>query len=499
MADILSIQNKVRALAALVEKDSISPVYLGGVLDAFIDGLADIDATSRSASATAAAALDKAAPLAGKVDALLKFLSTDDGFDGSLGELLDALDSRLTSKIDTLGQTMASNLDALDTALTQQIAGALDEANGKTEAVRGQMEAVDTSLRAEILAVQTEMRDTDTQIIHDMQTGQAECAAVADKVEDLGNRVGAMEGTAVMTGIRFSADKENVLYADQTQMLGDAASQAAVAAASGADTASPEARSADPADPSAPPPTFPSLVVGTPLPVASTETAGVVTAGQVARWDAQRAHFNEMWALACGSHGCYNAETGFYELNGLTDITYEQAKRIYLAGKIHNNPTKFYCGTNIRTNLPPYPMTAVSDYNSTFHGLSMLEVADCPMMYFGTNTFTYCSALRKVLNVWGISSGGWTTTFTGCINLKEINIAINGQSADIVINFEDCRVLSLESLQYLVAHKASAATAKKTTVTVHADIYAKITGGKDSAWSQLLTDAAARNITFTTP
>ena len=37
--------------------------------------------------------------------------------------------------------------------------------------------------------------------------------------------------------------------------------------------------------------------------------------------------FVDLWNAACGQHGRYNEETGYFELNGLTDITYMQPKR----------------------------------------------------------------------------------------------------------------------------------------------------------------------------
>lgn len=75
------------------------------------------------------------------------------------------------------------------------------------------------------------------------------------------------------------------------------------------------------------------------------------------------------------------------------------------------------------------------------------------------------------------------------------------------ISFHYSNILSLASLQYLVAN---AANTTAITVTVHADVYAKLTGdttnaavaaltGEElAAWQQVLADAVAKNISFAT-
>lgn len=43
----------------------------------------------------------------------------------------------------------------------------------------------------------------------------------------------------------------------------------------------------------------------------------------------KEALFIDLWNNACGSYGRYNAETGYFELNGLTDIGYDEALKIF--------------------------------------------------------------------------------------------------------------------------------------------------------------------------
>ena len=65
---------------------------------------------------------------------------------------------------------------------------------------------------------------------------------------------------------------------------------------------------------------------------ASTTSDGLMSKEDKAKLDGlspKEQLFIDMWNSACGTNGKYNTETGFYELNGLTDITYEQALTIY--------------------------------------------------------------------------------------------------------------------------------------------------------------------------
>lgn len=61
---------------------------------------------------------------------------------------------------------------------------------------------------------------------------------------------------------------------------------------------------------------------------------------------------------------------------------------------------------------------------------------------------------------------------------------------DLKINLP---AISLESMEYLVA---KATNSKAITVSVHPDVYAKLTYEDNPEWNQVLLDAAAKNITF---
>lgn len=117
-----------------------------------------------------------------------------------------------------------------------------------------------------------------------------------------------------------------------------------------------------------------------------------------------------------------------------------------------------------------------------------------------TNAFAFNVRLRKVLYL--PLGPGCTTTgaFTQCTNLEEVRAAFVCN-----LSFADSPRLSLASFNYGVKDGSAG-----YTITVHPDVYAKLTGDmtneaaaalseeEAAQWQQVFTDAAAKNITFAT-
>ncbi len=196
--------------------------------------------------------------------------------------------------------------------------------------------------------------------------------------------------------------------------------------------------------------------------------------------------FRDLWDDTCGSYGKYNTETGSYELNGLTDITYEQALEIYNSGMFSpiggSVETRQYCGnTGIRTNLPyrgtynafsgqlqnfrlmffnctsieTIRLMRLSDYSES----QKAQVGNADMMFYG------CTKLRNVYTVLYFGQASNTSNaFYGCSALEEIRIG--GLKAPL--SFKDSPNLSKESIMYLIQN--SEAT-EAITVTLHATAY----------------------------
>lgn len=215
--------------------------------------------------------------------------------------------------------------------------------------------------------------------------------------------------------------------------------------------------------------------------------------------------FIDLWNEACGEHGTYNHHTGFFELNGLTDITYEQALEIYVKWTNSTCIREAYLGANIRTNIP-HPLQDGIVANKSFY-LCRMEVCNLsnlnPIFVRGSigEMFRNCFNLERVIGAIYYSSAD-TLFYTGS-KLKEIRIVNAG--ADMWL---ESPVLSFDSLDYLVNHRLYLHI--PATVTVHADVYAKLTGDTTNAaaaaltpeelaqWTALVERAAENNTTFAT-
>ena len=207
-------------------------------------------------------------------------------------------------------------------------------------------------------------------------------------------------------------------------------------------------------------------------------------------------------ALYVAAGAVYNQNTGFYELNGLTDITEEQMKVIYVQTNGMERITDMqdvFSGLTFRTNLGfsriRSTMTRIFNIKNAFRENTSLEVLrigpdndNYPMTCENIQNFIiHCTKLKKVL---GFLECQGTIPILGSPLLEEIRI--KHLSGNFTINSP---LISLESLQYLITN---AANASPITVTVHADVYAKIQDEGQVDWHALIETAAAKQITFAT-
>lgn len=126
--------------------------------------------------------------------------------------------------------------------------------------------------------------------------------------------------------------------------------------------------------------------------------------------------FIDLWNKACGEHGTYNHQTGFFELNGLTDITYEQALEIYVKWTNSSCIRDAYLGANIRTNIP-HPLQDGIVANKSFY-LCKMKVCNLsylnPIFVRGSigEMFRCCFDLERVIGAIYYSSAD-TLFYTG--------------------------------------------------------------------------------------
>lgn len=220
-----------------------------------------------------------------------------------------------------------------------------------------------------------------------------------------------------------------------------------------------------------------------------------------------RALFIEQWNNAAGRFGRYNPDTDLFELNGLTDITWPQAYDIfrYTAGQGFDTEG-LYRGMKIRTNLP----MRLPDYSDSLHwfcyGCTEMEVVRIFGGYGQTSDFVAqdvrlsffnCTKLRAIYGViqflpaFSGVGGNTTDMFYACRDLEEVKI----KNLNVNMDCKYLQKLSLECFEYMVAN---ALAKNPITITVHPDVYAKITDEGNAEWHALIAAAQAKQITFQT-
>lgn len=201
--------------------------------------------------------------------------------------------------------------------------------------------------------------------------------------------------------------------------------------------------------------------------------------------------FIDLFNAAAGRAGHAEIADGKFScsLNGLA-LTYAEAIAILDAGHVSlDYATARFSGFKGRTVLP---LTRGIDPGSKylFHNAVYLEVIDVDLMPVDDGTFKGCSSLVRIKGVlqWNKLT---KQSFAGCAALEEISdLRINTAT----VNLSESPALTLQTLTSMVQK----CTAKSCTVTVHADVYAKLTDETNTEWHAVLTAAAAKNITFAT-
>ena len=221
--------------------------------------------------------------------------------------------------------------------------------------------------------------------------------------------------------------------------------------------------------------------------------------------------FRDMWNEACGADGKYNEETGFYELNGLTDITYEDALSIY----VNTNGVRDYLAISklgwgrgvIRTNLPS--KSSLTAFNANIcQKIEVMSLNSLGRFYSDQNdTLTWnnsivrfqgdilynCNSLKKIIGYINIDAINYDCAYGPPIPLLEECYFRNVSKSFGVV--QGAPLLSLESVSYLVEN---ATNTDIITVIVHPDVYAKLTDETNTEWYAVNTAAQAKQISFAT-
>lgn len=217
-----------------------------------------------------------------------------------------------------------------------------------------------------------------------------------------------------------------------------------------------------------------------------TEAEKMALEADDAKWERPPQAFIDGWNNAAGSYGTFNEATGFFELNGLTDITYEQAMVIdressganYLCSHCHarSRARTFYL---MDSHRGAFGQSGEREFTNSLN-LEVIWFYDSGYTSVSPTTFMECHKLREINGA--ILRG----VKDNCLNLPEIETfkAKLTESA----SFSEASKMSLATVTYLIEQ---AVNTKPITITLHPDTYALLTDG-------LMAAAAEKNITIAT-
>lgn len=222
-----------------------------------------------------------------------------------------------------------------------------------------------------------------------------------------------------------------------------------------------------------------------------------LTAVEVNKQDKPIAGRSFLTPLFVARGAVFNETTGFYELNGLTDITEAQMIDIYNKTSppiALPSLVELYNRASFRTNFP-YSQKFVGadqvgsvDMRSMFYLCVKTETLNLEKIlpYKCNNMFSNCYLLKTIFGeiyMRGASAVNSTGMFSNCRSLSNVSIM---QIIDN-LSFSDSPLLTRDSILYLINN---AVNTKPITVTLHADALARLT-------EEDIALTSSKNITLT--
>lgn len=197
--------------------------------------------------------------------------------------------------------------------------------------------------------------------------------------------------------------------------------------------------------------------------------------------EAKLALFVDLWSR------CYDCQydptkAKPFSCNGV-ELTYQEARDVYNAPRI---VYPYFTGANqlavsaktliLSSKYAPGSSANLryAFYNGAYTVIRIASDVDILWVSNSGRAFGYCQQLEKILGAMRLETKTSNEIFFQCVKLQEVKI--NHLSLDI--SFHHSPLLSLASLTYLVTY---AANTSPITVTVHPDVYAKLTATEHSA------------------
>ena len=227
---------------------------------------------------------------------------------------------------------------------------------------------------------------------------------------------------------------------------------------------------------------------------------------------AKREVFDDLWIKAARSNGTVDhthTESGVnkpYYLNEAW-MTYEEALVVYnenFADMLSLNGRTIYGVTNF---APPSSGASMQYVNYHVPNAKVINVGVSFLVRGFAGWLAIAPKLTKIignidLTYWQVSAQ--SNSYLRAPALTDVSFYRLCNNFDIAF----LKSISLSSMQYMVNNSTATSS---ITVTVHPDVYAKLTGDTTNAaaaaltaeelaqWQQLVTDATSKNINFATP
>lgn len=181
----------------------------------------------------------------------------------------------------------------------------------------------------------------------------------------------------------------------------------------------------------------------------------------------------------------YNEATGFYELNGLTDITEEEMRVIWqedLSGWYLNGRTNLTRNISTRGNSGGYNGGInISNICSNNRNITKFNFGTSPFARYMDNAFSVCTKLETIDTRFPITPYGGIvgpSIFRGCSALKEVRFDMRYLSLSTNVNFLASPLISKDSVLSVI----------KTTPTKGSVKPLVVVGLNETAYNRLKDD-----------
>lgn len=198
---------------------------------------------------------------------------------------------------------------------------------------------------------------------------------------------------------------------------------------------------------------------------------------------------NEEFVSECEAAGVvYNRKTGYFELNGLADITTAQMREIMRDSSGPNYLCDYCHAFSTARTFLPMRNSRGSWGNYSYYAFARcanLEVLDFDnSVYVGisSNSFNSCIKLREIRNG-RLIANAQSKDALNLPNLESFTVRVVSD-----FNLSNASKVTYDSIEYMVSN---AINTSPITITLHPEAYARVT-------DDLFALAAEKNITFAT-